>query len=54
MEFQIRERDPSTLEEIQRMAVDVEANMLKREEKLRAIEKDKVDKEKLISSEIKL
>ena len=45
--FQIRERDHSTLEEMQRMAVDVEANMLSREAKLREIDKDKVDKEQL-------
>ena len=52
--FQIRERDPSTLEEMKRMEIDVEANMMNREMKLRAIKKDKLDQEKLISSEIKL
>ena len=54
MEFQIRERDPSSLEEMKRMVVDVETNMLNRESKLRAMEKDKVDQEKLISLEIKI
>ena len=54
MAFQIRERDPSTLEEMQRIAVDVEANILNREAKLRVIEKEKSDQERLISSEVNL
>ena len=54
MAFQIRERYPSTLEEMQRIAVDVEANILNREAKLRLIEKDKADQKKLIYSEVKL
>ena len=39
---------------MQRIAVDVEANILNREAKLRVIEKDKADQERLISSEVKL
>ena len=54
MAFQIREIDPSTLEEMQRIEVDVETNILNREAKLRVIEKEKADQEKLISSEVEL
>ena len=41
MVFWIRERDPLTLEEMQSIAVDVEANILNRKEKIKVIEKDK-------------
>ena len=36
------------------MAVDVETNLLNREEKLKAVEKDKIERERLIFAEIKL
>ena len=39
---------------MQRIAVDVEANILNREAKLRIIEKDKENQERLISSGLKL
>ena len=54
MAFQLRERDPTTLEEMKNVAVDVEANLMHREAKLKVINKDKIEKEKLIYSGIKL
>ena len=39
---------------MQRITVDVETNILNREAKLRVIEKDKANQERLISSEVKL
>ena len=39
MEFQLRERKLATLEEIQNSAVDVEANLLIRREKLKEEER---------------
>ena len=54
MAFPLRERDPTTLEEMKNVAVDVEAYLLNREAKLKAMKKDKIEKEQLISSEIKL
>ena len=50
MVFQIRERDPLTLEEMQRITFDVEVNILNMEAQLRIIEKDKENQERLISS----
>ena len=49
MDFQISEKDPSNLEEMQNMAITVEFNILEREAKLEAIKKDKLAQEKLIS-----
>jgi hypothetical protein len=54
MAFQLRERDTATLEEMKNIAVDVEANLLNKKEKLKAVKKDKIEKEHLISSEVKL
>jgi hypothetical protein len=54
MTFQLREMSTATLEEMQNFVVDVEANLLNREEKLKEVNKDKIVKEKLISPEIKL
>ena len=36
------------------VAVDVEANLLNMEEKLKVVEKDKIERERLISPKIKL
>jgi len=41
MEFQLRERDTTTLEEMQTIAVDVEANLLNKKAKLKGVKKDK-------------
>ena len=54
MEFQIREKDPSNLEEMQNMEITMEFNILEREEKLEEIRKDKAAQEKITSSELKL
>ena len=54
MAFQLRERDPATIEEMKNISVDVEANLLNRQAKLKAVKKHKIKKEKLVSSEIKL
>jgi hypothetical protein len=45
MAFQLRERNTSTLEEMKRIAVDVEANLMNRKDKLEALMKDKIEKE---------
>ena len=54
MVFWIINKDPLTLEEMQRIEVDVEFNILNREAQLRIIEKDKANQERIISSEEKL
>jgi hypothetical protein len=54
MAFQLRERNTATLEEMKNVAVDVEANLLNRKAKLKALMKDRIEKEHLISSEMKL
>jgi hypothetical protein len=54
MTFQLRERNTATLEEMQKIAVDVEANLLNRKAKLRAEEKDRIENEWMTSSEMKL
>jgi hypothetical protein len=54
MEFQLRERNIATLEEMQKIVVDVEANLLRKKAKLEALMKEKIEKEQLISSEMKL
>jgi len=41
MEFQLRERNTATLEKMQNIVVDVEANLLGRRAKLEAEEKDR-------------
>ena len=50
MAFQLREIDPATLEEMKNMAVDVEANMLNKEAKLKEMKKEKIEKEQFISA----
>jgi hypothetical protein len=45
MTVQLRERNIATLEEIQKIAVDVEDNFLNRKAKLEALMKDKMEKE---------
>ena len=45
MAFQLRERNTTTLEEMKKVAVDVEANLLKRKENLKAEEKDRIEEE---------
>jgi hypothetical protein len=42
MAFQLREMNTATLEEMQKVAVDVEANLLNRKAKLKAEEKDRI------------
>jgi hypothetical protein len=54
MEFQLRERNTTTLEEMQNNAIDVEANLLIKKSKLKAKEKENIEKEHLTSSEMKL
>lgn len=54
MKFQLRERETPTLEEMKNVAVDVEVNLLNGKAKLNAVNKDKIEKYQLISSEIKL
>jgi hypothetical protein len=54
MEFRLRERDIATLEEMKNIAVDVEANLLNKREKLKAVKNDKTEKEHSIYSEVKL
>ena len=54
MAFRLRERDPAALEEMKNVAIDVESNLLNREAKLKAMKKEKIEKEQLISSGIKL
>jgi hypothetical protein len=41
MTFQLRERNTATIEEMQKIVVDVEANLLKTKENLKAEEKDR-------------
>jgi hypothetical protein len=41
MAFQLREWNTATLEEMQKIAVDVEANLLKKRSKLRELRKTK-------------
>jgi len=45
MEFQLRERNLATLEEMQNSAVDVEAHLLIRREKLKEEEMKNIDPE---------
>jgi hypothetical protein len=54
MALQLRERNTTTLEEMQKIAVDVEANLMNKKAKLKAEEKDRIEKERMISSEMKL
>jgi len=54
MEFQLRERNLVTLEEMQNSAVDVEANLLIRREKLKEEEMKNIDPEESTSLEVKL
>ena len=43
IEFQLRERNPSTMEQMQNMVVDVEVNLQIRREKLKAEKEEKLD-----------
>jgi len=54
MEFQLRERNLATFEEMQNNAVDVEANLLIRREKLKEEERKIIDIEESTSLKIKL
>jgi hypothetical protein len=54
MTFQLRERNTARLEEMQKVAVDVEANLLKQKTKLRAEEEDRIEEERMTSLEVKL
>ena len=53
MEFQLRERNLATLEEMQNNAVDIETNLLIRRGKLKEEEREKIA-EHLTYSEVKL
>ena len=54
MAFQLRERNIATLEEMQNIAVDVEANLLNKKAKLKAEEKDRTKNRRIPSSKVKL
>ena len=54
MEFQLRERNLATLEEIKNSAVDVEAHLLIRRAKLKEEEMKNIDPEESTSLEVKL
>ena len=54
MTFQLRERNTINLEEMKKIAVDVEVNLLNKRSKLRAEEKARTKKERMTSSEVKL
>ena len=54
MTFQLRERNTASLEEMQKVGVDMEANCLNRKAKLRAQEEDRLEEEWMTSSEVKL
>jgi hypothetical protein len=45
MTFRLRERNTATLEEMKKIVVDVEANLLNRKAKLEALMKEKIEKE---------
>lgn len=54
MEFQLRERNTKTLEEMQDSAIAMEANLLVKRSKLKVKERENIKKENLTSSEVKL
>jgi hypothetical protein len=54
MTFQLRERDTATLEEMQNVAVDVEANLLNKRSKLKVEEKARTEKKRVTYSKVKL
>jgi hypothetical protein len=54
MAFQLRERNTTTLEEMQDNAIAVEANLLVKRSKLKEEERENIEKEHLTSSEVKL
>jgi len=54
MEFQLRERNLATLEEMQNSVVDVEANLMIKRAKLKEEEIKKIDLEESTSLEVKL
>jgi len=53
MEFQLRERNITTLEEMWNTTVDVEANLLIRREKLKEEDMKNIDPEELTSLKVK-
>ena len=54
MEFHLRERNTTTLEEMKNNIIGVEANLLIKKSKLKAEEKENIEKEHMASSEVKL
>jgi len=54
MEFQLREWNLATLEEMQNHAIDVEANLLIRREKLKEEERKNINPKESTSLEVKL
>jgi len=54
MTFQLRERNTTTLEEMQDNAIVVEANLLVKRSKLKAEEMENIEKEHLTSLKVKL
>ena len=54
MEFQLRERDITTLEKMQDSSISIEANLLVKRLNLKTEERENTEKECLRSSEVKL
>jgi hypothetical protein len=54
MTFQLRERNTATLEEMKKVVVDVEANLLNRKAKLTTQEKARTEKKRMTYSEVKI
>jgi hypothetical protein len=54
MAFQLREQNTATLEEMKKIAVDVEANLLHKRSKLRVEKKARTEKKRMTPSEVKL
>ena len=54
VEFHIREREPSSLEEMQSIAITVEYNIKCWEERLKAEKKDQIEQRRQVSLEDKL
>ena len=54
MAFQLRERNTTTLKEMQDIVISVEANLLVKRSKIKEEERDKIEKEQLKYSEAKL
>jgi hypothetical protein len=54
VKFHLREKNTTTLEEMQNNAIGEEANLLIKKSKLKAEEKENTEKEHLTSSKVKL